>query len=261
MRTTSAATGALAFGLMLSAASQPTMAGPACNELGLGSPCVRSNDIRANLTLGGSTGDGRLQLQDDARVQGVQLRATTGNVINRFSNEEDQSNGLVKAWAQINADGTIAACWRCNTDTAETRRFSPGNTRSTSHRSPPTSPDGRGQQRSTTSGDGTEDPGSITLADREFDASSVYVNTTDADGTESNRSLYPDHLLIARSGRLDGRQPPPGTPPLPRPPARDAGRRRNPPAPTWPRPTWPAWVAPCLVLRPNFSSTPVGAVS
>ena len=48
----------------------------------------------------------------------------TGNVTNLFSNEEDESNGLVKAWAQIDADGTIIACWRCNTDPAETRRTS-----------------------------------------------------------------------------------------------------------------------------------------
>jgi hypothetical protein len=166
------------------------MAGPACNELGLGSPCVRSNDIRANLTLGRSTGDGLLQLQDDARVQGVQLRATTGNVINRFSNEEDQSNGLGKAWAQIAANGTIVACWRCNTDTAETRLFSDPGEYEVDFT--PLATDLTGRPRSATIddlADGTEGPGSITLADRELDARSVYVNTTDADGTESNRSF------------------------------------------------------------------------
>jgi hypothetical protein len=39
------------------------VAGPVCNELDLSSPCVRSNDIRANIALGGSTGDARLRLR------------------------------------------------------------------------------------------------------------------------------------------------------------------------------------------------------
>ena len=117
---TSSITGALAAALVWSSAP-PAVAGPVCGELDLDSPCVRSNDIRANLALGGSTGDARLRLRDDVNVNGVNLRATTGNVINLFSNEE-QSNGLVKAWAQINANGTIVACWRCNTDPTETRR-------------------------------------------------------------------------------------------------------------------------------------------
>lgn len=56
----------------------------------------------------------------------MDLRASDGNVTNLFSNDEDESNGLVKAWARINADATIAACWRCNTDTAETRRIRDG---------------------------------------------------------------------------------------------------------------------------------------
>ena len=67
----------------------------------------------------------RLRNQDGDTA--VQLRASDANVTNLFSNEEDQSNGLVKAWAQITADGTIVACWRCNTDTAETRRLGAGN--------------------------------------------------------------------------------------------------------------------------------------
>jgi hypothetical protein len=56
----------------------------------------------------------------------VDLQASTGNVTNLFSNDEDESNGLVKAWARINPDGTIAACWRCNRDTRETRQLTTG---------------------------------------------------------------------------------------------------------------------------------------
>jgi hypothetical protein len=170
------------------AASQPAMAGPACDELDLRSPCIRSNDLRANITLGGSTGDARLQLKDDAGAQGVQLRATTGNVINRFSNEEEESNGLVKAWAQIEADGTIVACWRCNTDPAETRRFANG---SYEVDFTPLATDITGRPRSATIDDlfdGEAEPGSITLADREAgDLSSVFVGTHDASGAFSDR--------------------------------------------------------------------------
>ena len=50
IRSITATSGALA--LILSAASQPAMAGPVCDELDLSSPCVRSNDIRASIVLG-----------------------------------------------------------------------------------------------------------------------------------------------------------------------------------------------------------------
>lgn len=53
---------ALAVGLTF-AAAPAAVAGPVCNELDLSSPCVRSNDIRANIALGGSTGDARLRLR------------------------------------------------------------------------------------------------------------------------------------------------------------------------------------------------------
>jgi hypothetical protein len=119
------ATGALAAALIL-AAWQPSVAGPVCNELDLRSPCIRSNDVRANIALGGATGDARLRLRNEDGANAVDLQASTGNVTNLFSNEPDQSNGLVKAWARINANGTIAACWRCNKDPSETRRISAG---------------------------------------------------------------------------------------------------------------------------------------
>jgi len=189
MRSISAATmtiGGLALAIGF-AASQPAVAGPACNELDLRSPCIKSNDIRANITLGGSTGDARLQLKDDAGVQGVQLRATTGNVINRFSNDEEASNGLVKAWAQIEADGTIVACWRCDTDSAETRRFGTG---SYEVDFTPLATDITGRPRSAIIDDlfdGEAEPGSITLADRELDASSIFIATHDPTGAFSDR--------------------------------------------------------------------------
>jgi hypothetical protein len=36
------------------------------------------------------------------------------------------SNGLVKAWARINSNGTVASCWNCNTSTLETRQLGTG---------------------------------------------------------------------------------------------------------------------------------------
>jgi hypothetical protein len=67
-----------------------------------------------------------LLIRDADRENAVPLDAGSANLTNLFSNEEDESNGLVKAWAQINTDGTIAACWRCRTDLAETRRITTG---------------------------------------------------------------------------------------------------------------------------------------
>jgi hypothetical protein len=118
-------TGALAAALIWSAAA-PAVAGPVCNELDLRSPCVRSNDLRPNIALGGSGDLGSLRVRSADGTTVVQLRASDANVTNAFLNDENRSNGLVKAWTRIAADGTILACWRCNTDPAETRRAEEG---------------------------------------------------------------------------------------------------------------------------------------
>jgi len=68
-------------------------------------------------------------------------------VTNRFSNEEGESNGLIKAWAQINLDGTIAACWCCGKDMAVARRTAPRGLRG---RLTPLATDIRGRPRSAT---------------------------------------------------------------------------------------------------------------
>jgi hypothetical protein len=64
-----------------------------------------------------------LRLKDRAGETALELDARSGNVTNLFSDDPDESNGLVKAWAQIRADGEIIACWRCNTDPDETGRL------------------------------------------------------------------------------------------------------------------------------------------
>jgi hypothetical protein len=61
-------------------------------------PCIRSSDIRANIALGGSTGDTRLRLRNEEGANAVDLQASTSNVTNLFSNDQNKSNGLVKAW-------------------------------------------------------------------------------------------------------------------------------------------------------------------
>ena len=119
------ATGALAFATAL-IASQPAAAGKLCQRAGLSSPCVQSNDLKARITLKEAAKDGRLQIRDANNDTAFNLDGSSANVTNLFSNETDQSNGLVKAWARINADGTIDACWRCNTDPNETRRIAEG---------------------------------------------------------------------------------------------------------------------------------------
>ena len=123
---TTMALGALAVVVTWGAAPQSAEAGPACNELGLDSPCIRSNDLRARLNLDEDGTSARLRLRNETGDDAIELDAGTANVTNLFSNEEDESNGLVKAWANMNADGTIAACWRCNTDPAETLRTATG---------------------------------------------------------------------------------------------------------------------------------------
>jgi hypothetical protein len=165
-------------------AAPPAVAGPACDELDLRSPCIRSNDIRANIALGGATGDARLRLRNDAGATAVDLRASDGNLLNRFSNNGNESNGLVKAWAQINADGTIRACWRCNTDPNETQLFDTGRYEVDFT---PLAPDITGRPRLATLN--RTDIGSIVILDRIGDASSVFIITTDGDNVGSNQAF------------------------------------------------------------------------
>jgi hypothetical protein len=151
----------------------PAVAGPVCNELDLNSPCVRSSDLRANIMLGGSGDEGRLRLRNGDGDTAVQLRATNGNVTNLFSNDENESNGLVKAWARINSDGTILGCWRCNKDPDETRRIDTGNYEVDFT---PLSTDIRGRPRAVTlDGAGQQSVAVLQSYDRVGDASSVQV--------------------------------------------------------------------------------------
>jgi hypothetical protein len=161
--------------LTLSGLAPPAAAGPLCNRADLNSPCVSSSDLKANLVVGGNTGQGRLRVRNEDRDNAVELRASTANVTNLFSNDEDESNGLVKAWAKINSDGTIAACWRCNTAANETFRVSEGLYEVDFT---PLATDISGRPRSATvSGDGAVPQAVIRIADIPVDASSLNVAT------------------------------------------------------------------------------------
>jgi hypothetical protein len=177
-----ASIGAFVLALTLSITSEPAGAGRVCNELDLRSPCINSSDLKARLNLDEDDTDARLRVRDRDGENAVQLNAANSTVTNLFSNLQDESNGLIKAWAQINADGTIAACWRCNTDTNETRRFATG---AYEVDFSPLSTDITGRPRAATVDNigGGEAPITVlNLADRDGDASSVYVDTNNLSG-------------------------------------------------------------------------------
>jgi hypothetical protein len=179
------AIGALVVALTFAAA--PAAAGPVCNELDLSSPCIRSNDIRPNIALGGATGDGRLRLRNQDGANVVDLRASDGNLTNLFSNDQNESNGLVKAWARISGlDGTIVACWRCNTDPAETRRLEEGTFEVDFT---PLATDIRGRPWLAIVIQ-TQVASTVTLEVGPVDPSSVFVTTHDATGARDDRTFF-----------------------------------------------------------------------
>jgi hypothetical protein len=170
-------TGVLALGLTLNAAA-PAVAGAVCNDLDRSSPCVTSTDLKSRLDLNDGT-QGRLRVVNSAGASGVELNASNSTLTNLFDNK---SNGLVKAWAQINADGTIVACWRCNTDTNETRRISDGQYQVDFT---PLATDITGRPRTATvdnHGGGSFGDSTVTLADRASDPSSVFARTHNTAG-------------------------------------------------------------------------------
>ncbi len=173
----------LSFGLTLGAAPQPAEAGKACNRLNLNSPCIRSSDVRPTLKLGRSGNDGDLIVRDSSKVSSVQIDGDTGDVTNSFA-----GNGLVKAWARINSNGSVASCWRCN-PAATSLISNPG---SYQVDFTPVSTDITGRPRLATldnhNGTATSN-GEISMADRAGNASAVLVGTRLSNGAVFNQSF------------------------------------------------------------------------
>ena len=69
--------------------------------------------MNASIFLGTGGDDGDLSVESADGTTTVSLDGDTGDVTNSLP-----GNGL----ARINANGTIFACWRCDTDPLETRR-------------------------------------------------------------------------------------------------------------------------------------------
>lgn len=147
-----------------------SMAG-VCKKLGLSSGCVTTTDLKKKGVNNARIRDNTIKLKKmDDSVAGL------------------NGNGMVKAWARINADGSVASCWRCNTSGTETRNISTGNYEvdftplSTDIRSRPRMGllDGYG---------GSALRGGISFEDRSGDPSSVFVETYDSAGTSTDESF------------------------------------------------------------------------
>jgi hypothetical protein len=130
----------------------------------------------------GSSEDGDIRVNDTDGSQSIYLDGASGNVTNQFA-----GNGLVKAWARINSDGTVASCWRCSTSASNTQKVGTGQyevdfTIASDIRARPRT--GILDRHTTSTSNGM-----ITLADRAGDNSSVWVDTKDPSGTATDQAF------------------------------------------------------------------------
>ena len=90
------------------------------------------NATLADLTLGSGSmltaaDAGDLLLGNGQGVILLDLDGLSGNINQDVDNINLlNGNGVVKGWAKINSDGSIASCWKCNSDAAETQRLGTG---------------------------------------------------------------------------------------------------------------------------------------
>jgi len=73
------------------------------------------------IRLGGNGEDGDLIVYDNTNTETFRVNGQSGSATNELS-----SNGLVKAWARINSDGTVLSCWRCDQAVSATFQLSTG---------------------------------------------------------------------------------------------------------------------------------------
>ena len=133
--------------------------------------------------LGNTGSSGTLYLDNGtASWNSIVLAGSTGNVTNQLG-----GNGLVKAWARINADGTVASCWRCNLEADETRLIS-GFTGSYEVDFTPVGTDIRDRPWTCSLGTGAVFGaiGQIGCVQRSGDASSIFVDTRNTLGAADN---------------------------------------------------------------------------
>ena len=150
---------------------------------------ITSVDLLPNLNLGKAGDDGDFTVKNAAGVVGVRQNGDNASVTNLYSSAASQSNGLVKAWAKLAADGTIVACWRCNTDPGLTQRASQGiyNVDFT-----PLAGDVRGRPRTATAdlhGTGNDFFTMITLTDNALDFSQVTVVSANTSGSFTDKAF------------------------------------------------------------------------
>lgn len=90
------------------------------------------NSSSARMTLGSGSvsepgDDGEILLLDGMGSSLLELDGGTGNIEQDVDNIAiANGNGAVKAWAKIDADGTVFQCWKCNLSAAQTRRLDEG---------------------------------------------------------------------------------------------------------------------------------------
>ena len=142
---------------------------------------VTSVDIAPSLNLGIPGNDGDFTVKNAGGTVAVRLNGDGANVLNLFSDVPGQSNGLIKAWARINPDGSVHSCWRCNTDPAQTLR---GGIGAYSVDFTPLATDIRARPRVVVldSHDMLPTFGDVIKVDDSGDFSSVNVRTFDLDG-------------------------------------------------------------------------------
>jgi hypothetical protein len=135
----------------------------------------------------GSTGySGYLALDNGTnRWSSIQLEGSNGNVVNQFG-----GNGVVKAWARINADGTVASCYRCDPSAAETQLIL-GLTGSYEVDFTPLGTDISSRPWSCSLGTGAVFGaiGQIGCVQRSGDASSIFVDIRNTTGAAANQAF------------------------------------------------------------------------
>ena len=97
-------------------------------------PTIHLNGETALVRMGNSLSSqaGRLEVWDSDSLGMLIIDGETGDV----ESTHESSDGLVKAWARVEADGTIDSCWHCNTDTGESRRLEGSHRRNNGNSTP-----------------------------------------------------------------------------------------------------------------------------